>query len=210
MKRVFKWLWNVLEIIIVIYVIVVTSCILCRNNFGFTQFGSYTIASVDEVNVNYLSDSKPGNLLVIKNNDNLKKDDLLYYYTPINEEYVIKNGVVNQIIKSNDNALYILDNDEKTSVSDSRILGKDVKEFAFLGSVKDVLESRIGFLLLVLLPIVIVFVYEICKFVISIKQEEKKSGNDNLVVEKDEDVVKNEMVTEENSDKNDEEELEIL
>lgn len=208
MKRMFGLIWNFLEVVIVIYVIVVISCVLCRNSFGFTQFGSYTVSSVDEVNVNYLNDSNSGNLLIIKNNNNVKKGDVLYYYTPINEEYVIKSGVVNQVIKSNDSALYILDNDEKTSVSDSRILGKDVKQFAFLGKVKDVLESKVGFLLLVLLPIIIVFGYQICSFVITLKHDKKNNENDNLVDELIEEKIDD--VNKENTKEQEEEELEIL
>ena len=80
MNRVFKWLWNILEVVIIIYVIIVTACDLCKNSFGFTQFGNYTIASVNEVNVNYLDDSKVGNLIVISDRKNINKDDMVYYY----------------------------------------------------------------------------------------------------------------------------------
>ena len=171
MKRVFKWLWNILEVVIIIYVIIVTACVLCKNSFGFTQFGNYTIASVNEVNVNYLDDSKVGNLIVISDRKNINKDDMVYYYALVDDAYVIKSGVVDRVINNKGSYLYELSDDQKTSVFDTRILGKNINQYVFLGNVKNVLESKIGFLVLVLLPIVIVFAYQIIEFVITIKRK---------------------------------------
>ena len=52
-KRILGVLWDILEVIIIIYVIFVTACILFRNDYGYTQFGEYTLASLDK------NDAKP-------------------------------------------------------------------------------------------------------------------------------------------------------
>jgi len=57
----------------------------------------------------------------------------------------------------------------------SNFLGRfqKVHNFKLLGDVLNVVESKYGFLLLVLLPIFIVFLYQIYEFIIYITEEEK-------------------------------------
>jgi len=217
MKRNLKWLWIVVEVIIVIYVVFVTSFILFKNKYGFTQFGNYTMASINEVTVNYLNDAKDGNLLVVKNSDDIKKGDLIYYYTPIETEYVIKNGVVADIVKSGNTGFYTLEDDSGTTVVDSRILGTDAKQYRFLGSIIDVLEGKLGFLLLVLLPIIGVFAFQIYQLITVLRDdskdmllEDEKDKSKEEVVENDieitEEVVNEEVI----EDKKEEEDIEII
>ena len=81
LKKILKWLWEFLEILIIIYVIFITSCILCRNKFGYTQFGDMTFVTVSESNEKFFMNNKAGDLLIIKNQQmNLDVNDLIYYY----------------------------------------------------------------------------------------------------------------------------------
>lgn len=178
MKRILGWLWTFIEVVIVVYVVFVTSCILFRNKYGFTQFGDYTLAAINEVTVNYLNESKDGNLLIVKNSGDINKGDLIYYYAPIEEEYVIRSGIVTQAIKDGGTGLYTLDDEDKTSIHSSRVLGKYSNQYENYGAILDVLESRIGFLFLVLLPIMIVFIYQIYEFVIILKYDEVDVDDD--------------------------------
>ena len=218
MKRILGWLWNFIEIVIIVYVVFITSCILCRNKYGFTQFGDYTLASINEVTVNYLDNSKEGNLLVVKDSGVINKGDLIYYYAPIEEEYVIRSGVVTDAVKG-ETSLYTLNDEDKTSVSSARVLGKYANQYEKYGAILELLESRIGFLFLVLLPIMIVFIYQIYEFVIVLKYDEvdsedrpkKKKKNKKDKVNKDEisedknDTVKTDENKEEKSLEKDEE-----
>ena len=192
-KRILGWLWGFVEVVIIVYVVFITSCILCRNKYGFTQFGSYTMASINDVTVNYLDNSKAGNLLVVKNSNDIKEGDLIYYYAPVEEEYIIRSGVVTQAIKDDGNALYTLNDADKTSIASTRVLGKYSNQYENLGTIMDILESRLGFLFLVLLPIMIVFIYQIYEFVILIRYDkveddevkEKKKRKKKLVEKED-------------------------
>ena len=47
MKKVFGWIWRVAEVLIIVYVIVITSFILSRNKYNYTQFGDYTLVNID-------------------------------------------------------------------------------------------------------------------------------------------------------------------
>ena len=207
-KRIFGWLWIFIEVLVVIYVILVTSYILFINKYGFTQFGNYTMTSIDEVNVNYLNEGKDGNLLVIKNSNDIKKGDLIYYYAGIEEEYVIKNGVVEEVVKIDNSGFYTLSDDSSTSISSERIIGVDAKQYKLLGSIMDVLESNVGFLLLVLLPILFIFIYQVYKLIMVIKDDDIDDYNvkdcldekkDNVNATNQGNILKNEEISLENN-----------
>lgn len=185
LKKIGSFFWGLVEVLIVVYVIFVTSCILCRNKFGFTQFGSYTLVSMNELRSNAL-DTEMGNLLVVKYTTDIKVGDVIYFYAPDNEEYVINSLNVTAIRKDGNRYLYTVGDKGKT-INSTRVLGKYANQYANLGTIKDTLESRLGFLLLVLLPIMIVFIYQIYQFVIAIKynKNEEEVEEEEQVVDKE-------------------------
>ncbi len=189
MKSVLKTLWNILEVLIIIYVIFLTSCILCRNKFGFTQFGNYTLSSVESTDAKYVENTKSGDLLVVKSSNDIVKGDRLYYYATLNDRYVVRTGIVEKVEKDEYNSLYTIDTlisgdkKAKLNVTQTRVLGKYSSTIGSLGSVWKFLQSRLGFLIFVLLPILLVFVYQIYEFIIVLNYERKgtlpPSKNDN-------------------------------
>lgn len=172
LRKILKWVWEVLEVIIIAYVIFMTSYILCRNKYGYTDFfEKYTFVTVNEDNQKLLPTHNSGDLLIVKNQQfNINPGDLIYYYVTVNEKYVVRSGVVASKVEDDVSALYTLD-DEKTSVSSIRVLGKYVSVHPGIGSVLDVLVSRVGFLFLVLLPVLIVFIYQVYQLVVVEKYE---------------------------------------
>lgn len=187
LKKILKWVWEVVEVVIIAYVIFMTSCILCRNKYGYTEFfDKYTFVSVTEDTQKLLPTHNPGDLLIIKSQQfNINPGDLIYYYVTVNEKYVVKSGVVASKTEDDVSALYVL-TDGKTSVSSIRVLGKYVSEKPGWGSVFDLLLSRVGFLFLVLLPILIVFIYQVYQLVVVAKYE---------VVEEEQKTVKSKTST---------------
>ena len=174
---------------IIIYVIFLTSCILCRNKFGFTQFGNYTLSSVESTDAKYVENTKSGDLLVVKSSKDIVKGDRLYYYATLNDRYVVRTGIVEKVEKDEYNSLYTIDTlisgdkKAKLNVTQTRVLGKYSSTIGSLGSVWKFLQSRLGFLIFVLLPILLVFVYQIYEFIIVLNYERKgtlpPSKNDN-------------------------------
>lgn len=200
MKRFIHWLWCVLEVLIIIYVIAVTSLILCRNKYGYTQFGDYTFNEIDLVDERNIKDVKNGDLLIVKNSNDINIGDLIYYYAVLNDSYIIKSNVVIDIKKDDYSSLYTVDDGESYTVASTRVLGKYSNSYAHFGAVLNVLESKLGFLFLVLLPIMIVFIYQIYEFVVIIRYEKSESEktedekNDELQKEKTEKVETKESV----------------
>ena len=171
--KVVKVLWHILEVIIICYVVFVTACILFRNGYGYTQFGPMTVVTVNDVNVNDFENISNGSLLLIKDSSSFKVDDEVFYYDIRDQKYI----VVSDRIVNIEDGKYIVDgvneNNEVVQVklNSKKIIGKSYLKIGTLGYLVDLLESRIGFLCLVILPIFIVFLYELVQFVIVFKEE---------------------------------------
>ena len=184
MKKFLKGLWGLVEVIIIIYVICMTAFLLCKNKYGFTQIGDMTYITINEHLQSYLPETKENDLLMVKqNNKDINVGDKIYYYAVENSEYVIKTAHVKEnVISEDDMALYQLDDEAKTTIATTRVIGKYSAIYHNIGGVLDVLQSRIGFLLLVILPILLIFMYQIYALIIVIKygeeELEEKSSSD--------------------------------
>ncbi len=183
MKKVLRFIWSFVEVIIIIYAIILTSFILSRNKYGYTQFGDYTFYNVSLIGETNIDNVKKGDLLIVKNSNDINKGDLIYYYAVFEENYLIKSDVVLDVKKEDLTALYTVDDGSNLTVSSNKVLGKYSSVYPKWGSVLTVLESRIGFLFLVLLPIIIVFIYQIYEFVIILRYEKVEDDDE----DKDED-----------------------
>ncbi len=171
LKKLFQFMWDLVEVLIIIYVIFVTTCILSKNRYGYTNIFGYTLVSVHQEDEAYIKDSKAGNLLVVKNDGNINKNQYVYYYyadvaDPNNEKYVVRGAFVTDTIKGDGGELYSLKDKEDPKISKARVLGNYSNQYAVIGGVLEFLETRLGFLFCVLLPIMIVFVYQIYEFVV--------------------------------------------
>ena len=203
LKRILKWLWEFVEVLIIIYVIFITSCILCRNKLGYTQFSDMTFITVNDSNTKFIQGSKPGDLLIVRGQQTgLDKGDLIYYYITVDEKYVVRTGVIGSKTEDDYSALYVLNDEEKTSVASNRVIGKYVSTHPGKGRVLEVLESRFGFLFLVLLPILIVFIYQVYQLVIVARyevvedDEEEKPKKKELPKKEEKTIVKEEKIEE--------------
>lgn len=157
MKRVFSIIWNIIQIIIVIYVVLVILFMLTSNKYGYSQIG------------NYVLDVDDNEFLIIKKTNNLKNGDLVYYYSIVKEKYKITYSNINSI---NDDKTYTLVNNEK--IDSYKIIGKTYRKIPIIGYILNSMKEKINFLLFCLLPLLIVFIYNIYKFIIVINKEKKK------------------------------------
>lgn len=179
MKKVLKGLWGLVEVIIIIYVICITAFLLCKNNYGFTEIGDMTYITIDEEAVNYLPEAKENDLLLIKSDtSDIEVGDKIYYYDTENSKYVIKSAHVKTIQTSDSGmGVYTLDDSEESTIATTRAIGKYSTTYGTIGGILDILQSRLGFLLLVILPILLIFMYQIYALIVVIKygdEEEEK------------------------------------
>ena len=183
-------------------ILFITSCILCRNKFGYTQFSDMTFITVNDSNAKFIQGSKTGDLLIVRGQQTgLDKGDLIYYYVTVDEKYVVRTGVIESKTEDDYSALYVLNDEEKTSVASNRVIGKYVSTHPGKGSVLEVLESRFGFLFLVLLPILVVFIYQVYQLVIVaryevVEDDEEKPKKKELPKKEEKPLVKEEKIEE--------------
>ena len=176
MRKFFRGIWLLLEIVIIVYVLGITSLILFRNEFGYTQFGDKTLVTITKDNAGELPDSKYGDLLVITNNYGYKIGDNIYYYIVVNDQYIVRYGEVAKTRGSGSSTLYFVKyNDETNSVTSSKVIGDSVKKYNNYGKTINFLQGKIAFLFLVLLPIMIVFIYQIYELINIVKYEKVDS-----------------------------------
>ena len=209
LKKILKWFWGIIEALIIVYVIFITTCILFRNKYGYTDFfDKYTFVTISENSQRFLPNHEAGDLLIIKNQQfSIDKGDVIYYYATVNDEYIVRSGAVESITGDDISALYVLSDEDKTSVSNTRVIGKKVSVHPGKGSILDILESRVGFLFLVLLPILIVFIYQVYQLVIVAKYETVEEDDDDSEAKDDsvakDDETKEEVKITEREEKND-------
>ncbi len=211
LKKLFQFMWDLVEVLIIIYVIFVTTCILSKNRYGYTNLFGYTLVSVHQEDEAYIKDSKAGNLLVVKNDGNVNKNQYVYYYyadvaDPNNEKYVVRGAFVTDTIKGDGGELYSLKDKEDPKISKARVLGNYSNQYAVIGGVLEFLETRLGFLFCVLLPIMIVFVYQIYEFVVILNYDKA----DKIRKSEEEIDRQQEKIRLENMKKKEDDNIEIL
>ena len=150
MKKTLHVIWSVLEIIIIIYVICLTTILLAKNKFGFTQLGDYVLTSIGSN----------------------------YYYAVYDEKYIICSDVVKSMQKDDFSALYTIDDQYNSTVHSDKVIGKYTSKYHKLGNYFSFLQSRVGFLFFVLLPIMVVFIYQIYDFTIILKYGNENDDHD--------------------------------
>ena len=179
MKKVLSIVLGILEFLVIIYIIFITSCILCINKFGFTQFGNYTLVTIDNLRSKYLEESKKGDLIITEYSEDISNGDKIYYYESLTKNYIVKSSKVDEILKGGDQNLYTVEIDgKKESIPDTRVLGIKKNKYHNLGGILSFLKSRIGFLIFVLVPIMFIFIYQIYELVIVIRYDKEDEDDE--------------------------------
>ena len=168
MKKILNIVWNVLEVLIIIYVILIISFMSFSNKYGYSELGKYVL------------DVDNNQFLVIKKTKDIKTGDLVYYYSIVNEKYRI---VYSNLSSINEDKSYTFDNGEK--VFSTKIIGKSHRRIPIIGFILNNVKSKVNFFFFVLLPILFVFLYQAYEFILDIyKKRCKKEKKEKKTEEK--------------------------
>ena len=177
MKKFLKILGGILFIPYIVIVIVVTICLLNYNKYGVTELGNRTLIIVkdDALNPTY----QKGDLLIVekKDNDSILKDDFIFFYEQDKESKTVIINLAKVLnsrkVTSKETTFTIEGNYEYSS---EYVIGavKDTKVYHTLGSILGILESRWVFLLVIILPILFIFLYELYEFILEVKRSLKE------------------------------------
>ena len=80
MKKNLKIVWNVIQVLILFYVFLITFLVININEYGYSELFKSTYVPINKKVKKHLDKYNSGDLLIIKSKD-IKKDDIIYYYT---------------------------------------------------------------------------------------------------------------------------------
>ena len=166
------------NIVILLYAIVaifITVCLLSYNEFKVTMFGKTSLIVIDSDKLK--PDYKKGDLVIVDGSREIRAGDRIFFY---NNQLAITIAEVMQIEEVTEKeTTYTVEGNKL--VSSDYLIGNenDVKTIEKVGTVLGVLESKWGFLILVVLPAILAFLYQVFAIITEVKgnkNNEKESG----------------------------------
>ena len=170
MKDIWIKIGKVVGVLIVIYCLIITCLILCKNKYGFPTIGDNTLVVVDKERAKNLDGVKKNSLLVINDKKNYKEGDIIYYFVPKEEEYILKTSKIEKVDEKK--FIYIKNDNSETKLANDKVAGKKMKEYKGIGKLLGIVSSQGGFFFLVIFPTVIVFIYLIRELIALLKEND--------------------------------------
>ena len=168
-----KIITNILIIIYMIIAIFLTILLLSYNEFKVTEIGGNSLLVIKD---NDLSpEYNKGDLVIVNSEDSVKEGQKVFYYESNDSKLKIRQGTIEETkqVTSRDIA-YTLDGEKK--VAGKYIIGatEDAKVIKNAGKVLGILESKWGFLFIIVLPALLLVINQIGVVVSGIKEAKKE------------------------------------
>lgn len=172
MKKVLKMIFGIFVTVYMVCAVFLTVCLLSYNDYKISVLGdkSLIILEDDELAPKY----KKGTLLIVTKNDNddIKVNDDIFFYNTYKNEVIVSTSKVQDKQKITDTeTTFVVDG--KYDISSEYVIGKADTAIVLdgVGAILGFLESRWGFLLVIMFPISLLFVYEIYAIIRELKGE---------------------------------------
>ena len=168
--KVLKIIKNVIMgILLVIYfsfVVVMTVLLLNFNKYGVTEFGNNSLIIINDEISN--DDYKKGELVIVKK-DKLEKmepgKDVFAYKVEADGSVNIDLGKIGNIYPEED----AISLENGSTYSMEFVAGTPIEKHEKIGTFLSIVESKWGFLFIVLVPSFLIFIYEVYSLIIEIK-----------------------------------------
>ena len=167
-----KIIVNVLVCIVIILATCITLITISSQKNGcFRIFKSIPLTMKDS---SMEPTIKKGSLIITKEykNNDIKEGDVISYRSiDENNTLEIKTGRVKTIITVNEQTTYITEFDNKEYTDSEQVNSKNVisiwngKKVSTLGSIIDFLNTKVGFFICIIVPLALLFIYQLYKFI---------------------------------------------
>lgn len=166
LEKIKNFILGVLGCIFFAFAISVTVLLLNFNKYGLTQFGSTTFVMVSDF---ITSDTyKKGDLVLVKSErlTNIEIGEEIFVYRIIgNNKVLVEVGKVGQIYPEEDNIAF----ENGDIFSSEFVIGTADKVYNKVGTYLSIIESKWGFLFIILVPCLLIFIYQIYALIVEIK-----------------------------------------
>ncbi len=156
----------VLFVVYFVFALVMTILLLNFNEYGVTQFGDKSFILINGKISNELY--KKGDLVIVQSSkiEDYKVGEYIFTYRIGSDRIPTVNvGKVGNVYPEEDAISF--ENGE--TYSSEFIAGTMVSQHENVGSILSVIESKWGFLFIVLIPVFLIFIYEVYALIIEIK-----------------------------------------
>jgi len=169
-----KFIRNFIIIVYAIIAISVTVCLLSYNQYKVSEFGNKSLLIMN--NNDLAPNFTKGQLVILDKSVKPNVGDQIFFYNIYSPSVEIANAKVTSI--DADGAIYTItgmNGDQK--ISNEFLIGTNgsAVKIGGLGTVLGTLESKWGFLFLIVLPLLIAFLYEIVQVVTEMRGKPKGS-----------------------------------
>lgn len=166
LEKIKNFILGVIGCIFFVFAISVTVLLLNFNKYGLTQFGSTTFVMVSDF---ITSDTyKKGDLVLVKSErlTDIEIGEEIFVYRIIgNNKVLVEVGKVGQIYPEEDNIAF----ENGDIFSSEFVIGTADKVYNKVGTYLSIIESKWGFLFIVLVPCLLIFIYQIYALIVEIK-----------------------------------------
>lgn len=155
-----KAILNTIFVIYVVIAVFITVCLLSYNQFKVTEFGNYSLVIISDNEM--VPDFNKGDLVIVDKSQKVLPGDKAFFYNTYGRQIEVKLGEVVDLEKITETeSTYTFEGEHK--VSSEYVLGSKnyVSVIPGIGAVLSVLESKWGFLFLIVLPALLAFFYQI-------------------------------------------------
>ena len=146
-----KLILNILVIIYIVIAIFLTILLLSYNEFKVTEIGGNSLIIIKDNDL--APDYNKGDLVIVNSEDSVKVGQKVFYYETVDSKLKIKQGEIedSEQVTSKDVA-YTLDGEKK--IAGKYLIGttESAKVIKNAGTVLGILESKWGFLFIIVLP----------------------------------------------------------
>ena len=181
MEKLKKVLLNILFVMFVLIAITETILMLSYNDYHCSVIGDYTFIKItdDELEPDY----NEGDLVLVKKTKakKINPGDYIFVYRNISTtQFEVKYAevIMKDETRGENYVQYILEGG--TVIEHSDVIGstEDIKVIPYLGTIFSILESRYGFLFLIVVPSFVILLYQVYELIMEIKYGETEEDED--------------------------------
>ena len=171
-----KFIRNIIIIIYAIIAIFVTVCLLSYNSQKVTELGSYVLIIID--NDELTPEYNKGDLVIVDKSKKIEIGDSVFFYNTSAKDFEVSyTQVENKEEITETETTYTLKGNKR--ISGEYVVGSsgNATSIAKVGTILSVLESKWGFLILVILPALLAFLYQFIEIIAEARNGKKTNGN---------------------------------